>query len=219
MMNAEISISFEPWDTNRRLGELGLTEAALIRAAQRGLAAWSACTENHPPVFGGLSAWGETVCALREELVSLGWERLNEANLPLVVNPDRKIAITVATGDEQTGRKDGLQPCTMSAKGPRTIAAIAANNQQILLFPEMLPQTVIASNGRITWLLLIHRDTQARELRCELSRPMSMAPEGHVDGWAERIILRSTPFDELPAVGVDDAPQTPEIDIDIKRRA
>lgn len=218
-MSAETSISFEPWETNRRLGELGLTEAALIRAAQRGLAAWSACTENHPPVFGGLSAWGETVCALREELMPLGWDRLNEANLPLVVNSDRTIALTVATGDEQTGRKDGMQPCTMSAKGPRTIAAIAANNQQIVLFPEMLPDSVMPKNGRITWLLLIHRDTQGRELRVELSRPTSMAPEGHVDGWAERIILRSTPFDELPVMGLDNPPETPEIDIDIKRRA
>jgi len=36
----------------------------------------------------GLFAWGETICALRERLIPLGWERQDEQNWPLVVNRD-----------------------------------------------------------------------------------------------------------------------------------
>ena len=64
-MNEALPVYSDEWDVNRRLADLGLEEASLIRAVQRGLAAWASCTENHPPVFGGLSAWSElsVLCA------------------------------------------------------------------------------------------------------------------------------------------------------------
>lgn len=173
----------EPWDVKQRLSELGLEESVLQYSVQRGYTAWASCTRNHPPAFGGISAWGESVCALREQLLPLGWVRLNEENLPLVVSEKGDIAISVSTADEDTGRKDG-NPCTRSAKGPKTAGVVIANQE--LLFPEMaIPLDV---KGRSTWLLLIHRDKAAREVRCELSKPISMTTEGKIDGWAERII-------------------------------
>ena len=75
------------------------------------------------------------VCALREELVPRGWERSNDANLPLVVNGNGTVAISVATGDEETGMKEGA-PCTSSAKGPKTALAILENLGQGVLFPS-----------------------------------------------------------------------------------
>ena len=221
-MNDVLPVYSDEWDVNRRLADLGLEEASLIRAVQRGLAAWASCTENHPPVFGGLSAWAETVCALREELVPRGWERSNDANLPLVVNGNGTVAISVATGDEETGMKEGA-PCTSSAKGPKTALAILENLGQGVLFPSQMlpPAEIVNASGRATWILLMYRDKKERQVRCELSRPISMAEEGHVDGWAERIILKPTSFNDdiLTWSGAEGGPQSPEIDVEIKKRA
>jgi hypothetical protein len=127
----------------------------------------------------------------------------------------------VATGNEDTGRKDN-DPLTASAKGPRTVDAVVANQRQLVMFPEMLPpKESLKDRGRATWLLLLHRDMDAREMRCELSRPISMDDDGRVDRWAERIILTSRPFDGLGGALADgdNGPQSPEITVEIKRRA
>jgi hypothetical protein len=212
-----------PADKHRRLAELGLSEEILIQAVQRGFAEWAGCTLNHPPAFPGLMAWGETVRAIRELLTPLGWERSNEGNLPFTINQGGTIAIAVATGDDCTGNSDET-PCTKSSKGPRTAGAVEANRRQLKLFPvEVQPQDLAkikGNGGRMTWLLLLHRDENRRELRCELSRPTSMSENERVDGWIERIILRSTAFDgESTAV----VPETnlltaPVIDVPVKRR-
>lgn len=215
------SVFVESWDVNRRLAELGLSESDLLEPAERGFSAWASCTANHPPAIPGLLAWGETVCALRERLIPLGWERKDESNWPIVINKSGTIALSVATGNEDTGRKDN-DPLTASAKGPRTVDAVVANQRQLVMFPEMLPpKESLKDRGRATWLLLLHRDMDAREMRCELSRPISMDDDGRVDGWAERIILASRPFDGIGGVLTDggNGPQSPEITVEIKRRA
>jgi hypothetical protein len=219
-MSADAKIWYEPWDTNRRLYDLGLTEEPIMRACQAGLLASLACTENHPVIFSATSAWAEVTCKLREEYIPLGWVRLNETGQELVVNPDHTLAIVVASGDHQTGRKDGAPPRTTCPKGPQTIAAVA-ENKQLFLFAEMQPRMSSPSDAiirRVTWLLLMCRDYQAQELRCELSQPVGVGTDGHVNRWAERIILRCTPFDKIP-LNKPRASQTPEIDIAIKKRA
>jgi len=214
------SVYVESWDVNRRLAELGLEGDDLLQPAERGFSAWANCTANHPKAIPGLWAWGETVCALGERLIPLGWERKDESNWPIVINKSGTIALSVATGNEDTGRRDS-DPLTASAKGPRTVNAIVANQRQ-LVFPEMLPPVEsLNAPGRATWLLLVYRDVDAREMRCELSRPISMDDDGRVDGWAERIILTSRPFDGIGGVFADggNGPQSPEITVEIKRRA
>jgi hypothetical protein len=219
-MTLPASVYEQSWHVNKRLADLGLEEPDLLQPAERGFSAWASCTANHPPAIPGLWAWGETVCALGERLIPLGWERRNESNWPLVINKSGTIALSVATGNEDTGRKDS-DPLTASAKGPRTVNAIVANQRQ-LVFPEMLPPVEsLNAPGRATWLLLVYRDLDAREMRCELSRPISMDAEGRVDGWAERIILKPRPFDGIGDVlaGGNNGPQSPEIRVEIKRRA
>src|ERR1035437_1202978 len=218
-MTLPASVYVESWDVNKRLADLGLEEPDLLQPAERGFSAWASCTSNHPPAIPGLWAWGETVCALGERLIPLGWERRNESNWPLVINKNGTIALSVATGNEDTGRK-ASDPLTASSKGPRTVNAIVANQRQ-LVFPEMLPPVEsLNAPGRATWLLLVYRDIDAREMRCELSRPISMDAEGRVDGWAKRIILKPRPFDGIGDVlaGGDIGPQSPEITVEIKRR-
>lgn len=204
-------------DARRRLGELGLDVELLLEGARRGMAAAAGCTANHPAVLSGILAWGETICALRDSLLSRGWQRLDEGNLPLVVNRAKSLALTVATGDEETGRPQG-NPCTKSKKGPRVANAVA--NNQLQLFPVPVHLRPDEATGRITWLLLIHRDRGARELRTELSRPVSMGEDGRVDAWSERIILGAVPFDDPVRVAPKSPNDTgPEIDVEIKRRA
>lgn len=212
----------ESWDVKRRLADLGLEEGFLTRPVQRGLAAWASCTANHPPISAGVWAWSETVCGLREELVPFGWERSNESNLPLTINPELTVALCVNTGDEDTGLKVGA-PCTGSAKGPRTRKAVLENLGQTVMFvDEVLPNAeTLNKGGRVVWILLMYRDRKAREVRCELSRPISINAQGFVNGWAERVILSPTPFDDDSIMLTDggDGPQSPEIDLDIKKRA
>jgi hypothetical protein len=90
-----------------------------------------------------------------------------------------------------------------------------------LIFPPVeLPQAARPTGQdqqRTTWILLVHRSQG--EVRCELSLPTSMGPDGRVDGWQERIILGSIPTDpDLLEVASPTPPQQPDIDIAVKRR-
>jgi len=214
-------IRSEPWDINKRLMELGLKRENLERAAERGLAGFLSCTANHPCAVPGIWAWAETICALGEQHIPLGWRRLDESNWPLIVNKAGSVAVSVASGNEDTGRDGDRDPLTTSAKGPRTISAIATNRRQLNLFGEVLPSAEsLTTPGRQTWLLLVHRDIGSREMRCELSRPVSIDPRGRINLWAERIILKPRSFDGIGAAILDgeNGPQSPEIKVEIKRR-
>lgn len=207
-----------------RLSELGLDEDVLIKSALQGQAAWASWTPHHPPMYRGISAWAETVKALRDQLVLKGWQKSDPGNWSLVINPDETIALAVAAGNECTG--DPLrEPSTKSGKGPRTEEAIKINKLQLNLFPEMsVPDQAESAKARKTWWLLFSWDEESEELKCELSHPINIAEDGRIDGWAERIILSTTPLggDDL-VVGNDagnDGPQgnVVEIDVEVKRR-
>jgi len=214
-------VYLDPIETNHRLADLGLTEPMLTESVDRGLAAWASCTANHPPQFAGISMWAEATCRVRELLIPEGWNRLNECNLPLTVNAAGTIAISVSSGDEFTGDATN-EPCTKSSKGPRTRIAVADNEAQYKLFPDMAltPEDLKNLGARETWILLFHRNYENHEVRCELSRPINISAEGKVDGWAERIILKSRPFggDRLEIHNAE-PPQTPDIKVNISRRA
>ena len=208
-----------PIERPSRLAELGLQEEVLLEAVRRGQAAWASCTPNHPPSYRGISAWAETTSALRELLLPEGWTRSDNGNLPLTIDEAEHVSIAVSTGDEDTGRVDG-SPCTRSSKGPRTATVVTINALQMKLFQEirLCPDDLKEINGKMTWILLFHRDAKANEVRCELSRPVRMNVDGQVDGWAERIILGSTPFGGDKAQVPTDVPQSPNVVVDVKRR-
>jgi hypothetical protein len=220
----EAILHTEPFERRNRLAELGLDEDLLRQALQQGFSEWATCTLNHPPSFPGLLFWGETVKALRDLFAPFGWARSNEGNLPFTVNEAQTVAIAVATGDEATGNPDET-PCTKSSKGPHTAGAVRVNARQLDLFPiTVLPEDLARIKGdgkRMTWILLFNRDEANREVRCELSRPTSMSDNQHVDGWIERIILGSIPFDgDVAQIPTDRPLRSIAIDaVEIKRRA
>jgi hypothetical protein len=205
-------------DSQTRLAELGVEEEPLIEVVRRGYVAFASCTPNDPPLAPGFLSWSTMVRALREYLLP-EWERSDENNYSLVINPSGTVAIAVATGDDGTGRVDGT-PTTKSSKGPSTADAVTSNQLQLELFPpvEVPARSVVAENHRIAWILLVHR--AKGEVRCELSLPSSMGTDGRVDRWEERIILKSVPTDPaaLDDVVPPHLPVLPDISVDVKRR-
>lgn len=214
-----IAIHTDPVNVARRLAQLGLKEKQMADVVRRGYLAFASCTVNHPLLYPGFSAWAEMVAGLREYLLPEDWDRSDDKNYALVVNPTGTMAIAVATGDEATGRAD-MAPTTKSSKGPSTVDAVSSNNAQLELpydFPPVVRPSV-TDEQRMTWILLVHR--APGEVRCELSLPTSMGSDGRVDGWRERIILSAVPTD--PDVALLLTPPTtpaPDVTIDIKRRA
>lgn len=181
----------EPWDVRNRLTDLGLEEEPLRDVVRRGYLAYVSCTPNHSRLISGILAWGETVSALREYLLPLGWTRSDEKNYSVVVDPMGRMAIAVATGDGGTGLAD-VVPSTKAPKGPSTSEAVNVNQLELNLAIEPIPISAATPTDQdearaVTWFLLLHRG--ASEVRCELSLPFSMGRDGHINGWRERIIL------------------------------
>ncbi len=219
-LSSSSPIHVDSYDVDERLAQLGLTREPFVTAANEHFTAYISCTANHPPTFPGLAAWAEGNRSIRDGLTASGWTRKNEMNQPLVINEAKTIAITAASGDENTGRADQF-PCTRSPKGPRTADAVRINReQQRFAFMED-PTPIVASlkiPGRSTWLFLIYRDFEVGELRYELSRPVTMADDGYVSDWAERIVFPPTPLDtDIVRLGRDDGGQSPEITVEIKK--
>ena len=208
-------VRFDANDVQARLAALGLSEEALLHTAQRWHLSWSSFTPNQPPIGIGISAWTEAVAALREQLLPTGWKRSDEKNYALVIHPDETMAINVATGDVGTGEANAT-PSNKAPKGISTADAISVNQQQLELdlpVPDM--PHVRGEEGPLTWFLLLHR--AANEIRCELSLPSAMSSDGRITRWQERILISAIPLDgeEIEV----EAPQGPDLDIDVKRKA
>ena len=204
----------KPNEIANRLEQLGLREAELREAVNQGHLQRTRLTSNHPVIYHGLNMWGELVAALRDQLRPLDWVREDIGSFALTVNDELKLAITVASGDEATGNPS-VHPTNRSKKGRNTVDAIETNRQMTLF--EELPPDAESDEVRQTWVLLHHTDTNRGEIRVEISRPSNIGSDGKITAWAERIILSSIPFDDV-LVEIF-APNGPDVEIDIRRRA
>lgn len=211
------SVHVDSLNVAQALAKIGLEEEPLLAAVKQGYLARINATPNHPPLYPSFVAWAETVRALRDYGATLGWTRSDANNYSRIFDPLGRIAIAVATGDEWTGNPS-VSPSTKASKGPSTAAAVEVNQAQDWLFPEFsLPpaQDQTTEDQVVTWILLISRS--ASEMRCELSRPASMGSDNRVNGWQERILLRSIPLDpqELEVI----PPTQPDLEIEVRRKA
>jgi hypothetical protein len=206
-------------ETSDRLAELGLDALVLTQAIQRCHVVADGYTENHPPIGRGIGQWTEVVAAMRDQLIPRGWTRDDRENLGLTVNATKTIAISVATGDENTGNPDRI-PSTRYSKGPKTQSAVIINALQLDLFGnvQLTPQQLKKYPGVMTFMLLFHRDPMAKETRVELSRPVRMNSDGDVIEWAERIILPPVPFGIEGAKISDDVPRKQQTLPEVKRK-
>lgn len=212
-MNATVLFD-NPEEIASRLEQLGVNERALREAIYQGHLQRTRLTLNHPVIYHGLNMWGEVVAALREQLRPLEWVREDIGSYALTAHEELKLAISVASGDEATGNPSA-HPSNRSRKGRNTVDAIEAN-RQLELFEQLPPEDQV-EEGKQTWVLMHHTDTSRGEIRVELSRPSSIGKDGKINEWAERIILNSIPFDD-DLVEIY-APNGPDIDIDIRRKA
>lgn len=217
---AEPARNFEqPHERTTQLYALGLDEPTVEAVVVRGFVARQTCTAFDPPSYPGTVQWAQTHRALRETLTPRDWTPDDSHNYSRVVSPDHKTAVTVATGDEHTGKAGAVEPRTKYPKGSETKLAVEMN-AQLTLWPTASP--VIADEvprpRQATWMLLIA--TTEREVRYELSRPKGQDEQGRVVSWSERIIFPPIQIDSLPTRNDhhdDDDDGSAGIDVPVER--
>ncbi|CAE6969238.1 hypothetical protein R69608_07188 [Paraburkholderia nemoris] len=203
----------EPADVEARLAELQLDRQVLIDAVLQAILYRARLTAHHPRLYRHSVLTNETVAALRDFLIPRGWEKQDEGNYELVVNPALNVAIAVASGDDATGLKDRT-PSNKSEKGPRTVKAVD-DNRTADLFPETLPP--VADEQRIPDTRILLHHFNGDELRLELSRPNGYdSTQRFVTSWSERIVLGAIELDGDPTVLP--IPQSPDVDVVVSRK-
>jgi hypothetical protein len=218
----ETIVHSAPFAVARRLRELdlALTPDILLNSGTTAYQAWSLCTDLDPKMFAGLSFWAVAIRTLRMGLLPKKWQAKDDGNYSLTVSPSGLVAITVATGDENTGLRDRM-PTTQSSKGPRTMEAVAANNIQMgfqLTFPDgWTPPLYDPSRfgDCTTWLLLLYHDNTT--VRAELSHPLGFDENKRVSGWKERLLLPSIDVGPREEIKVEERQQP--IDVPVKRKS
>src|SRR5947209_13110702 len=202
-------------EVTNALAEIGLSDEIVREAILDGEVARNSCTANDPPCLPGIVAWGASVRSLRDNLIPKGWEKDNEDNFPTVINPNGKIAIAVATGDEGTG-KENANPKTKYPKGIAAEIAISRNLNS--LFPEDRAAAQAAKeklDNRQMWILLKRREKDT--VFAELSLPASLIKDEQVKDWLIRIIL--DPIEKKQNVEIQDDSSEIPIDVPVRRRS
>ena len=203
-----------------RLFDLGLTREPLLVSVHFGYTYWAECTPHDPLTLPGQMASGKAVRMLRDLQIPNGWIALNDENVPLVVHPSERWAITVWAGDRNTGFPDKT-PSTRNEKGPGTQRAVRINQFSFASISDNFAQQETAGL-RQRWILLHHRDKGTEEIRVELALPAEMNERGLVTRWLERIILVEANSglaipDAVP--DADDESDDGGIDIPVLKRA
>ena len=211
----KIQIYSQPWDIQNRLAEIGLQIELLQRSAEAGYSAFVSCTENDPVFVRGFNTWSRTLRRLREELIPLGWKRIDSGNFPRTSSPKHSTSIIVMSGDEGTGLGH-LHPRPKSPRGSLTAQAVHVNNIQGT-FKDFLPEEEredLPISGYKTWVFLVH--ISSSEIRAELSYPV-VIESGKILAWKERILLPPTDIDPSAFEFTPDD-LGPEIDVKVERK-
>ena len=171
-------------DAVSRIRRLGLTDADVEYV---GLAMLEGAAAAHPlgvKAEAGSRRWFAGVSALGDRKVPEGWSR--EGDLEGITNPDRTLAIVVTQGDSGVGILT-QDVRARRRRGTITVARVQSNGVQLGFDGFELP--VQSDRPPVLWMLL--HFTGQGILRLELSLPRSIADNGRVIDWAERIPLGS----------------------------
>jgi hypothetical protein len=209
---------FENDGAEARLAELGMSQAIMERVLQKAFVGRANCTAHDPKQTPGTDAWRYAIRALSDELAILGWKRIDPKGLPVMVNDELGLCITVSSGDHATGLAH-LKPKHKNPKGAMTEAAVRVNAAQYRLFPEeeLVEEVSPDLPPYPFWTLLLRIDDF--EVAAELSLSARIIG-GKVNFWLERIILPSFKPNELLDIkqeGDDDGGI--EIDVPIERKS
>ena len=209
----------EPSEVAVRLQELdaALVEDLLLEANLRGYEARLGTTIAHAPTAAGTLHWHEFVAAVRLALKERDWSIKDHKNCPLIISPDKSIAIVVMTGNLETGLIHG-NPTNQADKGAVMDEAVQRNIQYQLFESAAMSKLQRGAGGTQLWVLLYHADVSgkhAKEIRTELSLPSRFHKKKIIE-WSERIILKSIPTEPTARSVVIDP--TPPIDVIVERK-
>lgn len=196
-----------------RLQTMGLSQESLRTALLRGHFAALNCTRHHPVTAPGLYMWAEATKELRDLLIPDGWETSDEENIPKTVSPDGTFCIVVVSGNEATGNPH-RDPDTRHARGAAGMRDIRSNHQ-LWLF-DSLDVGRREDAVQAVWYLLHYANEEW--LRCELSQPVLASDGGRIEGWRERIILRTIDLTDTSSRDEQDGPDGPELDVPVMPR-
>jgi hypothetical protein len=198
-----------PWEDGDRLAALGMKFEYCERAIRAGEEARRDATPTEPPTAPGIRDWIARVGMLRHTMiVEAGWSLLNHANMALIVNPERTIALGALAGDSGTGWPDPIHPRSRYPKGAAFADVVA---HDLTLFdsaavgqPDALDSATVRSLK--LWLLLTYRVRLGDKVTVysELSRPKPVSQAGYIVDWHDRVILPRLTFE---AIVDDDGPQ------------
>lgn len=220
---AQNVIISDPVEVAEHLDRLGLP----LDFLNEGRMAWARAAAGASP-FGpvtgpGTLGWIEGVSFIRQGMTLRGWMPTDIRNWPLIVSPDRRTGLTLATGDHMTGLKSGPQPTTKNTKGFMVADAARKNGRQIMLnFPiqEIVsrPQRAKPSEAPdLVWILLAF--ATPTELRAELSVPTAI-DRRKVVGWGMRLLLPSIPREPSPGVHRSEEEVAPvDFEVSITRKS
>lgn len=141
---------------------------------------------------------------------------------PLIVAPNKSMAITMTSGDLSTGVADAC-PTTKNPKGILTADAVRRNFEQIGIdfgpgyqVPKLLKPRR-AKSAPLTWLFMVRMTTD--DVRAELSLPAAIENK-YIVAWHERIVLEPMPRISPPGARrlVADFSELEEIDVPVVRK-
>lgn len=202
------------FEVQSRLAQLGVTRDELLGAIHAGLVDMEGCTELDPITLPGTIIWGRAIRRLRELKVVQGWRPENRQNVPLTVDPNAGIALTVSSG-VGVGRPDRT-PRNKNPKGTATGRCVRVNH--LTLFPEHESIRLVPSPSDLeTWLLLVEVESrlEADNVWAELSLPLRVDQAGYITDWDERILLGSVGLDDEPATSGEDPGSDLDDELDI----
>jgi len=191
-------------DHVNQLAALGLRLDYFQDALRAGEQARRLVTANDPKAAAGTDDYFRRVRVLRDRLIEEEkWLRSDLDGLPLVVNPERTLAIGVLLGDRKTGWVGPYHPRSRRPVGEKKIKLVAHNDQPELdlgLPPHRIRagEIDIRSEGLAgvrTWFLVTHRHVDrdgSVRVSSELSEPSETGLTAYVERWIRRI-----PFPDL----------------------
>lgn len=205
-------------DSETFLARLGIDQGTLRRAVESGARVYLKATAFHPRTHGGVTAWGETVGILRQELSPFGWKSSDKNGLPVTANGELRISIVVTSGDKDTGIETG-NPSSNNDKGSATKKFVSSNYDMF----EDDKLSVFSSEPidlHETWVLLYHYDKSAKEVRYELSLPLNLSSSGYFNSWKKRYIFPVISLDEGVSINPGNLTEfNDDIDFDISKKA
>jgi hypothetical protein len=215
-----------PADAESQLAAFGLKLEYFYDALRAGEQARRLVSKNDPRNASGTEDYFKRVRVLRERLIELvHWARGELDGLPLVVSPDRTMAIGVLLGDHQTGWVGPYHPRSMRPVGEAKVGLVAQNGQQEVLFrrPLVADEVDLEAEDLFrlkTWFFVTYRRPHKDGVvvvSSELSLPLRVSKTGYVDLWSRRIPFPDLTFENVtPRIDEDESEGGYEVAVDEK---